>query len=119
MATKKTTESWLSELDPGLNGIAKALRKIVLEAVPDISEAIKWGNPTFEKNGKVCYLSANTGYISLGFFNGANLSDPEGKIEGTGKKMRHIKVRSLGDIKPEQYASWVREAVALNQRESV
>ena len=33
--------------------------------------------------------------------------------------MRHIKVRSLGDIKPEQYASWMREAVALNRRESV
>ena len=90
-----------------------------MEAVPDISEAIKWGNLVFEKNGNVCYLSANTGYISLGFFNGASLSDPEGKIEGTGKNMRHIKVRSLGDIQPEQYASWMREAVALNRRESV
>ena len=46
------------------------------------------------------------------------MTDPEGRIEGTGKKMRHIKVRGLEDIRPEQYVSWVREAVALSQRES-
>ena len=35
--------------------------------------------------------------------------------EGTGKKMRHIKVRSLSDIDPDQFSGWVREAVTLNQ----
>jgi hypothetical protein len=119
MVSKKITDSWLAELDPALHEIAETLRMVVLEADPDISEAIKWGNPTYDKNGKVCYLSATKGYVSLGFFNGASLTDPEGRVEGTGKKMRHIKVRSLADIQPEQYASWVREAVALNQRESV
>ena len=101
-----------------MQGIAGALRKLVLEADPNLSEVIKWGNPTYEKMGLVCYLAANKGYISLGFFNGASLTDPEGRIEGTGKKMRHVKVRGLEDVRPEQYASWVREAVALDQRES-
>jgi len=118
MTTKKTVDSWLSELDSTLQRIAGALRKLILEAEPDLSEAIKWGNPTYEKKGLVCYLAANRGYVSLGLFNGASLTDPEGRIEGTGKKMRHIKVRSLEDILLEQYIYWIREAVALNQRES-
>ena len=33
----------------------------------------------------------------------------------TGKKMRHVKVRNLGDIPDAQVSSWVREAVELNQ----
>jgi hypothetical protein len=118
METKKTTDTWLSELDPALHRIAEILRKLIMEADPELSEAIKWGNPAYEKRGLVCYLSATKGYVTLGFFNGASLTDPEGRIEGTGKNMRHIKVRSLGDIRPEQYASWVREAVALNLRGS-
>ena len=65
MAPEKITESWLSELYSDLNWIIEALRKVILGAVYGISEAIKCGNPTFEKNGNVCYLSANTGNIYL------------------------------------------------------
>ena len=118
MASKKTVESWMTELPSEVRGIAGALRKLILDADPDLSESIKWGNPTYERHGKVCYLAATGSYVSLGFFNGASLTDPEGIIEGTGVKMRHVKVRSLKDIRPEQYASWIREAVALNQRGS-
>ena len=86
-----------------------------LEADPALSEAIKWGNPTYEKQGKVCYLAATKGYVSLGFFNRTGLTDPHGRIEGTGKKMRHVKIRALSDIDQKRFAAWVREAVALNQ----
>ena len=99
---------------PEVQAVAGALRSLILEAEPDLSEAIKWGNPTYEKTGRVCYLAANKDYVSLGFFNGASLTDPLGRIEGTGKKMRHVKVRTLTDIRADQFADWIRESVALN-----
>ena len=37
MVSKKTTDSWLAELDPALHKIAETLRMVVLEADPDIS----------------------------------------------------------------------------------
>ena len=70
----------------------------------------------YEKQGLVCYVAATKGYLSLGFFNGAALADPEGILEGKGKKMRHIKVRELSDIHVEGISDWVREVVMLNQR---
>ena len=73
----------------------------------------------YEKGGPVCYLSADRGYITLGFFNATALSDPDGLMEGTGVKMRHVKVRSTADIRPKSYSAWVREAVALNLRHLV
>ena len=115
MATKKTVGTWVSDLDPAVRPIAEALRQLILNAVPDLSEAIKWGNPVYEKKERVCYLAATKAYVNLGFFNGASLIDQENRIEGTGEKMRHVKVRSIGDIQPDQYASWLREAVALNE----
>ena len=114
MADKKTVDSWMEELDPSLRDIAQTLRWLVLQAVPDISESVKWGTPNYAKSGNVCYLAANNGYINLGFFNGAGLNNPDGLIEGTGAKMRHIKVRKLEDIRQEVFASLVQEAVQLN-----
>ena len=114
-ADKKTVDSWMSELEPSMREIAQALREIILQAAPGIAESIKWSTPNYARGGNVCYLAANKGHVNLGFFNGAGLSDPDGLIEGTGAKMRHIKVKSLEDIKPEVFASLVQEAVRLNE----
>ena len=70
---------------------------------------------TFYERIKICYLATTGDYANLGFFNGAALTDPQGRIEGTGKKMRHVKVRSLEDIDAKQFAAWVKEAVALDE----
>ena len=117
MTTAKSTDSWLAGLAPPLRQIAESLRHLIIQACPSLTESIKWGNPVYEQDGKVCYLAAGKGYISLGFFNGAALSDPEGIIEGTGKRMRHVKFRELSEISQARLASWLRQAVELNQRE--
>jgi hypothetical protein len=117
MADKKTVDSWMEELGPSLREIAQTLRLLVLQAVPDVSESIKWGVPCYERSGKVCYLAANKGHINLGFFNGAGLNNPDGLIEGTGEKMRHVKVRKPEDIRPDVFAALVQEAVRLNTSE--
>ena len=52
----------------------------------------------------------------MGFFQGARLTDPGGRIDGTGKGMRHVKVRALEDIDKVQFASWVSEALTLDSQ---
>ncbi len=39
------------------------------------------------------YANAFTAHVNVGFFRGAELSDPDGLLEGTGKYMRHVKLR--------------------------
>ena len=114
MTTENLTDSWLVALEPPLRRLAEALRRLIMEACPGMEEAIKWGNPVFEREGKVCYLAATRAYVSLGFFNGAALSDSEGILEGTGKKMRHVKLRNLSEIRGDSFSRWVRESVELN-----
>jgi len=45
-----------------------------------------------------CYLAPQKDYVNLGFNYGADLPDPDGLLEGTGRLMRHIKIRSLTDV---------------------
>ena len=120
MPDKKTVDAWIAILSPRLREIAQELRALIMATDPQLSEAIKWGNPCYEKKGKVCYLAAiSNDYVNLGFWNGAALTDPQGLIEGTGAKMRHVKVRSMQEIRHDQFTSWVREAVALNEQGTI
>jgi hypothetical protein len=43
------------------------------------------------------YVNAFKGHVNVGFFRGAELADPAGLLEGTGKYMRHVKLRPDGD----------------------
>ena len=113
----KNVDSWISEHDPAIRQICEVLRNIILDTGPELRESVKWGNPMYEKNGRIFYLSATEQYVTLGFFDGAGLTDPDGRIEGTGKSMRHVKVRALEDVDNERLAAWAREAIALDTRQ--
>ncbi len=43
------------------------------------------------------YVNAYSAHVNVGFFYGAELPDPHGLLQGTGKHMRHIKFRSTSD----------------------
>lgn len=76
--------------------ICRELRRIILETLPGMKEEMRWGVPVFGE-GKF-YIGAFKNNTNLGFsING--LSKEEKKLfEGTGKTMKHIKIRSLEDI---------------------
>ncbi len=39
------------------------------------------------------YVAAFSAHANIGFFHGAELKDPSGLLQGTGKTMRHVKLR--------------------------
>lgn len=112
---RKRVGSFLLGLDPRFRPLAETLRRLILEAAP-VEETIKWSYPTYVRNGNVCSLNHHKDYLRLQFFRGAELSDPTGLLEGAGKGMRHLKVRSQEDIQPDVIQAWVLEAVSLNER---
>lgn len=89
------TDQWFAKVTGELKPIADQLRKLVFAVVPDAVEEIKWSRPCYSRAGKLfCYLKAEKSYMTLGFQNGASLADPAKLLEGTGKDMRHTKIRS-------------------------
>ena len=39
------------------------------------------------------YVNVFTSHVNVGFFHGAGLPDPARLLQGTGKRMRHVKLR--------------------------
>lgn len=61
---------------------------------PDVHELLHDGHPTACVGGiALGYVNAFTNHVNVGFFLGSALGDPAGVLEGTGRFMRHVKVR--------------------------
>jgi len=56
-------------------------------------------------------------HVTFIFLRGAALPDPEGLLEGTGKSVRHVKVRTAADVKKPALKKLIVEAARLNKRE--
>jgi hypothetical protein len=108
-------EGYISKLDPSQSEIVSRVRQIILEIVPGVKESLKWGRPVYEMNGPMCYLKAHKNSVNFGFWRGVELEDPEGLLQGTGQKMRHVKLKEKMDIDRPAFKAFVRQAVALNQ----
>jgi hypothetical protein len=64
------------------------------------------------------YVNAFKAHVNVGFFRGAELADPEGLLEGTGKFMRHVKVCPGRDINPSALSNLIAIAYAdMQQRD--
>jgi hypothetical protein len=91
------------------------LHEIVASAAPEASASIKWGQPVFESNGPFAWMKAYARHVSIGFWRGAELTDPSGDLEGDGDRMRHIKFTTAESIKPSVIQQFVRQALELNR----
>ena len=60
----------------------------------DVRELIHDGQPTAcVGDAAFAYVGAFTAHANIGFFHGATLDDPAGLLLGTGKRMRHVRLR--------------------------
>jgi len=76
--------------------ICLKLRGIIFKTFPNIEEEMKWGVPTYAK-GKY-YLVALKDYVNFGFSLKGLSKEEQKLLEGSGKTMKHIKIRSLREI---------------------
>ncbi len=110
----RDVDAYVAGLEPPIRRLVEALRELVREAAPEAKESLKWGGPCYEHNGLLRSISPAKAYVRLQFFRGASLADPAGLLEGAGKGMRHVKVRSVDNIPSASLRELVRAAVRLN-----
>ena len=76
--------------------ICRRLRDIIMKKYPDAKEEMRWGVPVYA-NGKF-YIGALKDHVNLGFSINGLTKEQLALFEGSGKTMRHIKIRELCDI---------------------
>ncbi len=83
------------EKRPGdLGAIARHWFEVMRKCGDDVRELLHDGHPTAcVADAAFAYVNAFTAHVNIGFFRGAELADPAGLLEGTGRYMRHVKLR--------------------------
>lgn len=104
----KEVEQYIAQATPTQQPILEQLCQLIKKAVPTATESIKWSRPVFTAQKDFVYLKTAKAYVTLGFFSSQNLNDPNGLLEGTGKDMRHIKIRKVEDIDSQQITEWLK-----------
>ncbi len=116
MDTQTEIEQLIGKQAPPIQEIAQTVRRYLLTALPELEEDVssKLSIIYFKHDGVVCALSLHKAHANLHFYKGTLLSDPEGILQGSGGKLRHIRFNSTADINLDVLESYVREAYALN-----
>lgn len=91
--------AWMNERSGELGAIARHWFDVIRNCGDDVRELLHDGHPTAcVTDAAFAYVNAFKAHVNVGFFHGAELADPTGLLEGTGKYMRHVKLRPDRDI---------------------
>lgn len=99
------------------------MRRLILEADPDIVEEVKWrkpsnpaGVPVWERAGILCTGETYKDKVKLTFARGASLDDPSGLFNSSldAGTRRAIDIREGEEIDAAAFKALVREAVTVN-----
>ncbi|MGZ9222793.1 MAG: DUF1801 domain-containing protein [Anaerolineales bacterium] len=98
-----TVEEYLSNFPPDLQAITRELRTVARQNMPGAHEFIYHDAVGYSVSespfDRICYIAPQKGYVNFGFFFGADLPDPKQLLTGEGKRLRHVKIRSVKDAK--------------------
>ena len=109
---------YLKRFDPEIRELALDARELVLSTLLPSNEsildvyvlALNYGFSEKMKDHAV-YIGVYTKHINLGFHRGAGMDDPAGILEGSGKQMRHIKIKSPEDLGTPVIRDYLRRAI--------
>lgn len=113
----------LDGVDPTVAATARALRAMILEVHPEAVEVVRLGDraatygvgPRKMIDG-YAYVMPLAGWVNLGLYKGGLLPDPEGRLEGSGAVMRHVKVRSPEAAADPALRALISEGLAERRR---
>jgi hypothetical protein len=122
MLEGKSAKEWIDlyvDTKPAeLRDVAEKLRKLVKKTVKGTKESVNsWKIPTLESNGPMCFFTVGKYHVTFGFLRGTSLPDPAGLLEGTGKNLRHVKLRTAEDVSKPALKELVEAAARLNKKE--
>ncbi|MDE0695052.1 MAG: DUF1801 domain-containing protein [Boseongicola sp.] len=109
----------LVEMTPEpLRPVTIRLKELLLSVDPDACIVVRLGDraATFGIGPKkmsegYCYILPYKNWVNLGFYRGVDISNPDKLLEGTGSRMRHIKVRSIEECDNPGLVAMIREAL--------
>lgn len=109
-------DQYISDLGDWRGKTIARLRRLILEAAPNLIEEWKWDTPVWSYKGNVVAAGVFKDHVKLNFFKGASLDDPKGLFNAglEAKATRAIDFHQDHEIDEPALKELVRTAVAYN-----
>jgi hypothetical protein len=120
--SKADFDKLISQYGPEIRALVKKTRALVFDVLPDANEKtiFGWSNTWYGASEKtmdaVFTISPMKAYVQLFFLRGTELADPDELLEGTGKKLRHVKIRDAAELKRPALRRLMKRAVAHGKK---
>lgn len=114
---------FLKPYDRAIQKLALDLRAVVLEELAPCYEniydaysavAIGYGSSDRFSDG-ICHIAVYSQHVNLGFNQGTLLDDTQGILKGTGKRIRHLTIKTLDDLARPEIRSFLERALKLDR----
>jgi hypothetical protein len=104
-------ERWFLIQPPGLGDRAERWFNVMRACGPEVSELLHDGWPTAcVEDAAFAYTSVHSTHVNVGFYRGADLPDPAGLLQGSGKRMRHVKLKPGEEVDEEALEALIAAA---------
>ena len=101
-----------------VQAIALAIRDVLYEELSDAEETF-YGGPRpmgmYRTTADICFVQPQLRWCNIYFMRGPELTDPDGLLEGSSNRYKHLKVHTLEDIELLPIRDWLQESIALNE----
>jgi len=116
LTASQQIDTYIRGLDDWRGAMIARLRKLIRDAVPDLTEEWKWDTPVWSHKGNVVAAGVFKDHVKLNFFKGASLEDPNGLFNAglDAKATRAIDIAEGEKIDEAALKDLVRTAVAYN-----
>ncbi len=110
-------DAQLDGYPPDLGVIARHWFEVTRGCGDDVREVLHDGQPTAcVDDVAFAYVAAYAQHVNIGFFAGAELEDPAHLLQGTGKSMRHVKLRPGVEVDDSEVLRLVEAAYRVAKR---
>ena len=113
-------DSFLAPYRGDIQDIVRQARQILVAGIPDVVETQDTANLGFGYTrgytGLIFVLSPHKTHVTLGFFDGINLPDPQGLLEGKGKRHRHLKIKTEDELHNPALLTLIQTAIDMKPR---
>ncbi len=108
---RPAVEAWLERVKPELQPLVRRIDRLILEAMPHVVCAVKWGVPFYGLTGQGWIAGVNSfkAHVKLVLFAGSALKPAPPQ----GKRKNSIDYHSEEELDEKQLKAWLRQAKKL------
>eukprot|EP00919_Chromeraceae_sp_WS-2016_P064510 GHVR01152644.1.p1 GENE.GHVR01152644.1~~GHVR01152644.1.p1 ORF type:complete len:123 (-),score=11.72 GHVR01152644.1:8-376(-) len=119
MPMPKAVEAYFESLDDPMRTVAVGLGEAISTQSSRLKATLAWNYPCWFGNERVFSVIAHSAHCNLQLWSGVRLAKHYvGRIEGSGKMLRHVKVRSLAEI-DDELIDIIDRAIMLDEEQPV